>query len=130
MTTSEEAARSDDEVARELAALRSAVEGLARRLDAIEGRLGQTGSWQHRFDDRLHSLRQRGAAAWAALRGASPDAAAPPAVTPAAPLAATAGAGLLGTLLAVGLGLIVLLLAVELVEEIFEGLRHLFRRVL
>lgn len=102
----------------EMAALRAAIERLEARLDRLEARPPAPAP--------LAELQGRVRQAWSVLRGAPPEPSRPPAEPPAAAEAAPrSGRGPI--LLAIGVGLLALVLAVELVEAVFDGLRRVLR---
>lgn len=101
-----EAPRPDDEVA----ALRAAVERLTARLDRIEA--------QGAPSTPTATVQARVADAWDALRGRPQTGDA---------LAGKPRSGLLWTAVTVCAVLLALILAIELAEEVFDGLWHLGR---
>jgi hypothetical protein len=94
-------------------ALRESIAALTARLDRIEARLAQPSAFER--------LQARIAAAWAALRGGGP--------APDEAGQSRQDRGLLMPVLTICAVLLALILAVELAEEIFDGLRHLARRI-
>jgi hypothetical protein len=102
----------------EMAALRAAIDRLEARLDRLEARGQAPGA--------LSVMQDRARAAWLALRGRAPHAPDDPGA--AAPPGQRAGGWKpLHTMLMIAAGLLALVLAVELVEELFHGLRRFLR---
>lgn len=103
----------------ELADLKAAVDAIAARLDRVEAQAPRPGSGA--------SPDRRLAAAWAALRG-RPDAPTPPDATASDAVAADAGPGrFFWQAVTLCLALLALILAVELVDDLFDGLWHIGR---
>lgn len=99
------------------AALLAAIDRLSARLDRLEH--------QPPHDPLMTTARTRLAAAWAALRGTDPGDAPAPTGTRAGAVAT--GTSPLGLVLTVAAGLLAVWLAVEVVDELFDGLWHLWR---
>lgn len=123
----------------DIAGLRAELRALALRIEALENRSAASAPGGPDLTDHLAAAattaRTRAGAAWAALRGQPPAPSAAPGVAsgpdgaghPAGAPAARRQRSALATVSLILLGLLAALVAIELIEEIWHGLRHVLR---